>query len=111
MSAIIDKQESSFGSILEVQHVENLGSQLEFHNALLCMYLEDPIAIGFAVGHSEFLSQAVKRKDVGYAARVEVNRRVTEIGLPHGGHSATVTMDLNGFLGRVNVLDVCRVSE
>ena len=111
MSAIIDKQESSFGSILEVQHVENLGSQLEFHNALLCMYLEDPIAIGFAVGHSEFLSQAVKRKDVGYAARVEVNRRVAKIGLPRGGHGATVAMDLNGVLGRVNVLDVHRVSK
>ena len=62
---IIDQQESSFGIILEVQHVETLGSRLEFYNTLLCMDLEDTITIRAGIGHSEFASQAVERKDVG----------------------------------------------
>ena len=110
-SASLTNLESSFRIILEFQYVETLGSWLEFYNALLCMDLEGSITISAVVVHPEFAPQAVERKDIGNAAGVEVNRRVAKIGLPRGGHGATVAMDLNGVLGRVNVLDVHRVSK
>ena len=108
---VIDQQESSFRIILEVQRMETLGSRLEFYNALLRMDLEDTITIRAVIGHPEFASQAVERKDVGNSARVEIHRHVAKIGLRCGGHSATVAMDLNGVLGRANVLDVRQVGE
>ena len=108
---VINQQESSFGIILEVQRVETLGSWLEFYNAMLRMDMEDTITIRAVIGHPEFASQAVERKDVGNSARVEIHRRVAKIGLHHGGHSAAVAMDLNGVLGRANVLDEFWVGE
>ena len=91
--------------------METFGSQLEFYNPLLYMDLEDTITIRAVIGHPEVVSTAVERKDVGNSARVEIHRHVAKIDLRHGGHSATVAMDLNGVLGRANVLDVRWVGE
>ncbi len=82
---IIDQQESSFGIILEVQRLATLGSWLELYNTLLHMDLKNTITIRAVIGHLEFASQAVERKDVGNSARVEIHRRVAEIGLCCGG--------------------------
>ena len=68
-SASLTNLESSFRIILEFQYVETLGSRLEFYNTLLCMDLEDTITIRAGIGHSEFASQAVERKDVGNSTR------------------------------------------
>ena len=61
--------------------------------------------------YPEFASQMVERKDVGNAPGVKVNMRVTKISVLHSGHSATVTMPLNWFLGRAHVLYVSRVCK
>ena len=91
--------------------METLVSWFEFYNALLHMDLEDTITIRAVIGHPEFASQAVERQAFGNSARVEIYRCVAKIGLRHGGHRATVAVDLNGVLGRVNGLDMLRVGE
>ena len=75
------------------------------------MDLEDTITVSAVVGQAEFSPQAVERKDVGDATRVEIDRCVTKICLRCGGHSAAVAMDLNEVPGKAYVVDVRRVDE
>ena len=60
--------------------METFGSRLELDNTVLRMDLEDTITIRAVVGHPEFASQVVERKDIGNSTRVEIHRYVAKIG-------------------------------
>jgi hypothetical protein len=75
------------------------------------MDLKDTMMVSAIVGDTELAPQAVERQDVGNPIRIEVDRSIAKIGLRRGGHSTTVAVDMNGFLGRADVVDVRRVGE
>ena len=91
--------------------MKTLGSRFKLHNAVLRMDLKDTLTVSAIVGDTELAPQAVERQDVGNPIRIEVDRSIAKIGLRRGGHSTAVAVDMNGFLGRADVVDVRRVGE
>ena len=91
--------------------METLGSRFKLHNAVRRMDLKDTLTISAIVGDTELASKAVERQDVGNPIRIEIDRSVSKISLRGGGHGPAVAVDMNGFWGRADVVDVRRVGE
>ena len=91
--------------------METLGSRFKLHDALCRMDLKDTLTISAIVGDTELASKAVERQDVGNPIRIEIDRSISKIGLRRGGHGPAVAVDMNGFLGRADVVDVRRIGE
>ena len=91
--------------------METFGSRFKLNNAVLRMDLKDTMTISAIVGYTELAPQVVERKDIGNPIRIEVDRSVAKICLRCGEHSTAVAVDMNGFLGRADVVDVRWIGE